>query len=259
MHRASTKTIYIAVQWTNTETHSQLTMQLHTLWTVFTEHTPCTEKKPSYKIKCSFDDRFEFSKDRGRCLNKNIRRKFLIEEGKDAVECVHWIQAKLRKYRSSKIEMRCSKNFDEATTNNGLIEFQTILFSGILKLHSGFLVDVPQVTCIILWPSAIYSNLEMYNRHEKVFTQNFSGLPRPLFSSVSIHWLDPRYAWVQWILLLCAIHSLIFQIFVCVPSTVFTSPFVAKAWFMSPQPSEIFLPLSIVSQKLRSSHLKAAA
>ena len=36
----------------------------------------------------------------------------------------------------------------------------------------------------------------------------------------------------------------------CPPKKSFTNPVVAKAWFMSAHPSEIFFPLSILSQKL---------
>ena len=46
--------------------------------------------------------------------------------------------------------MKRSKDVDEATSNSGLIGFQTVWIIGIFKLHSGLELGMEQGSCIIL-------------------------------------------------------------------------------------------------------------
>ena len=71
--------------------------------------------------------------------------------------------------------MRRGEDVGEATTNSGLVGFQTVLLMLIFKLHSRFQGEDDEGSCIILSPLFFTSNLVMHNHHEKTPTQSFLG------------------------------------------------------------------------------------
>ena len=59
---------------------------------------------------------------------------FQLKEGKD----MKTVPIDCRQNYMYKDQEGWNEDVDEAPTNSGLIGFQTVLISGILKLHSGF-------------------------------------------------------------------------------------------------------------------------
>ena len=100
--------------------------------------------------------------------------------------------------------MRCSKDFDEATTISGLIGFQTVLISGIFKRHSGFwwggtLTLLYYFECSLpppeYWDARSSLHLVSKVSQDLIFTFQFPSIELLDLA----HWWCPIQIWQLWL------------------------------------------------------------